>query len=77
MARRLKHKDGVNDMIRDPRCQKEEILTGREITGMLTGYLNSYPDYCTIAVNGYGNLLHAGESTFNSYPTVFLKNLEK
>ena len=61
LARRLKYKDGVNDMIRDPRCQKEEILTGREITGMLTGYLNSYPDYCIVTVNGYGKLLHAGE----------------
>jgi len=41
LARRLEDKDGVIDMIRDPRCQREENVTGRELTIILTGYLNS------------------------------------
>jgi len=61
LRQELEDKDGVVDIIRDQRYQKEENLTGRELTSMLIHYLNSYPDHCIVTVNQYGNLLHTGE----------------
>ena len=44
LARQLEDEYGVINMIRDPRCQKEENITGKALTSMLIHYLNSCPD---------------------------------
>jgi len=47
----LGNNDGVTDIISDRRYQKEEYITGKELTSMLMDYLNSCPDNYITTVN--------------------------
>ena len=44
LRQELENKNGVIDIISDRRYQKEENITGKELTSMLMDYLNSCPD---------------------------------
>ncbi len=44
LRQELENRNGVIDMIGDRRYQKEENITGKELTSMLIRYLNACPD---------------------------------